>query len=70
MEIKQLDLFPTLKPLRKSDLSEKYGYSERTIRRMCHDIGIVSRRHLLNVMEIEWFYKNYGLPEKAFNDCK
>ena len=65
--MKQPFLF--LRPKTKQELADEYRCSADTIRRMCHEIGIFTRKRL-TTREIEEFYHFYGEPEREYKDWK
>lgn len=46
----------------KKELSHEYEYSQRTISRMCEEIGIFTKKRRLSAKEVKKFYENFGLP--------
>jgi len=58
-----------LKPKTKQEMAQDYECSPDTIRRMCQDIGIFTRKRL-TTREIEEFYHYYGEPLREYRDWK
>lgn len=55
-----------IKPQTKQELANDYGCSPRTIKRMCHEAGIITRKRL-NTLEVKKFYDIYGAPEIEYH---
>lgn len=45
----------------KKELALEYEYSSKTIRRMCKEAGIFTKKRLTS-KEVKLFYETFGLP--------
>jgi hypothetical protein len=52
-------------PKTKNELADEYQCSSRTIRTMCREAGIYSRKRL-TPKEVRLFYDTYGPPEMEY----